>query len=171
MESPATATMISETPEWAALQSHFADVRGRHLRDLFAGDPRRASALCAETDGVYLDYSKNRLTAKTIQLLVALAERAGLRQRIDAMFAGRRINVTEQRAVLHVALRAPERESILLDGTDVVQEGHRVRRQMVAFADRLWSDEWKGPPVCRFATSSTSGSAAPISGPAWPAQR
>ena len=120
MESLVTAAMISETSEWAALRSHFDDVRKRHLRDLFANDPERASVLSVEADGVYLDYSKNRLTAETIRLLVALAERAGLHRRIDAMFGGERINTTEQRAVLHVALRAPESESILLDGTDVV---------------------------------------------------
>jgi glucose-6-phosphate isomerase len=133
-----------ETPEWAALQSHFANLRDRHLRELFANDPQRASALSVEADGVYLDYSKNRLTTETIRLLVALAERAGLHQRIAAMFAGERINVTEQRAALHVALRAPESESLLLDGIDVVAEVHRVRRKMAAFADRVWSDQWKG---------------------------
>ncbi len=140
----ATVAMISETPEWSALQSHCADLRDRHLRDLFASDPQRASALAVEVDGVYLDYSKNRLTAETIRLLVALAQRAGLPQRIEAMFGGQRINVTEHRAALHVALRAPESESILLDGTDVVPEVHRVRRKMAAFAGRIRSDQWTG---------------------------
>jgi glucose-6-phosphate isomerase len=144
MESLVTAAMISETSEWAALRSHFDDVRERHLRDLFANDPERASVLSVEADGVYLDYSKNRLTSETIRLLVALAERAGLHQRIDAMFGGERINATEQRAVVHVALRAPEGESILLDGTDVVPEVHRVRRKMSSFADRVRSDQWRG---------------------------
>ncbi|PZR79806.1 MAG: glucose-6-phosphate isomerase [Candidatus Aeolococcus gillhamiae] len=144
MDAVAAATTISESAEWGALDAHFAEVGAQHLRELFAADPTRASELSIEVDGVYLDYSKNRLTPETIRLLVALAERAGLRQHVAAMFAGETINVTEQRAVLHVALRAPESESILLDGIDVVPEVHRVRRKMAAFADRIRSDEWKG---------------------------
>jgi glucose-6-phosphate isomerase len=135
---------LTETPEWAALASHYEEIRHQHLRDLFARDPERGVELTAEADLLYLDYSKNRLTRETIRLLVALAERAGLRQRIEAMFTGEKINVTEGRAVLHVALRAPEGDRILVDGIDVVPEVHRVRRRMAAFADRVRSGEWKG---------------------------
>ncbi len=135
---------ITGTPEWKALEDHHAGIKDTHLRDLFAGDPKRGTTLTAEFDGLYVDYSKNRLTGETIELLVALAERAGLRQRIDAMFAGEKINVTEDRAVLHVALRAPENEHITLDGTNVVPEVHEVLRKMVGFADRVRSGRWQG---------------------------
>ena len=142
---PLTANSpIAESPAWTALEVHLADVRGLHLRDLFAQDPARGVEFTAETDGLYLDYSKNRLTGDTIKLLVALAERAGLRQRIEAMFTGQKINVTEDRAVLHVALRAAEEERMLVDGVDVIPEVHRVRRKMAAFADAIRSEEWKG---------------------------
>ena len=144
MDALTTGALIAETPEWAALEAHLGEVRGRHLRDLFAADPTRGVALTAETDGLYLDYSKNRLTAATIKLLVALAARAGLRQRIEAMFTGQKINTTEDRAVLHVALRAPEGERMLVDGIDVVPEVHRVRRKMAAFAQSVRAGEWKG---------------------------
>ncbi|MGI8609119.1 MAG: glucose-6-phosphate isomerase [Candidatus Dormibacteria bacterium] len=144
MEALTTSQPITKTPEWAALETHLTDVRGLHLRDLFADDPRRGVELTAETDGLYLDYSKNRLTPKTIKLLVDLAERAGLRQRIEAMFTGDKINATEHRAVLHVALRAKEGDRMLVDGVDIVPEVHRVRRQMAAFADSVRSGQWKG---------------------------
>ena len=117
---------ITETPEWRALDAHFAELRDVHLRDLFADDPQRGQDMTAEFDGVYLDYSKNRITAETLRLLVALAERARLRDRIDAMFRGEKINVTEDRAVLHVALRAPEGAVIEVDGENVVPEVHAV---------------------------------------------
>jgi len=135
---------IDRTPEWKALREHFGAVKDTHLRDLFAGDTDRGETLTVEFDGIYLDYSKNRVTAETIVLLVALAERAGLRERIDAMFAGEKINVTEDRAVLHVALRAPEGERIEVDGVDVVPEVHAVLRKMAGFADRVRSGEWTG---------------------------
>ena len=135
---------LTETPEWAALAVHHEEIHDGHLRDLFAWDPGRGVDLTAEADGIYLDYSKNRLTKETIRLLVALAERVGLRQRIEAMFTGEKINVTEDRAVLHVALRAPEGEKILVDGVDVVPEVHRVRRKMAAFAAKVRSGEWNG---------------------------
>jgi glucose-6-phosphate isomerase len=143
--APLTAnSLLAETPAWTALEVHAADVRGLRLRDLFARDPARGVDFTAETDGLYLDYSKNRLTHDTIRLLVALAERAGLRLRIEAMFGGQKINVTEQRAVLHVALRAPEGQIMQVDGVDVVPEVHRVRRKMAAFANAVRSGEWKG---------------------------
>ncbi|MGH9048432.1 MAG: glucose-6-phosphate isomerase [Acidimicrobiia bacterium] len=135
---------INETSEWKALADHFTQVEGLHLRDLFAADPKRGETLTAEFDGIYLDYSKNRRTGETIELLLALAERAGLRHRIDEMFSGDHINVTEDRAVLHVALRAPESESIETDGVDVVPEVHRVLRKMAGFADQVRSGKWTG---------------------------
>ncbi len=135
---------ITETAQWQALASHFREVEPRHLRDLFAEDATRGERLTVEVDGVYLDYSKNRITDETVGLLLALAERAGLRARIDAMFAGEKINVTEDRAVLHVALRAPEGEHIEVDGVDVVPEVHAVLNKMADFSDRVRSGAWTG---------------------------
>src|SRR4051794_26153644 len=111
---------ITETPEWRALDAHYAALRDVHLRDLFAEDPTRGERLTVDAGGIYLDYSKNRLTDETLRLLVALAQRAGLRDRIDAMFRGEKINVTEGRAVLHTALRAPEGAVVEVDGVNVV---------------------------------------------------
>ena len=115
---------ITETPEWAALEKHYAEISGRHLRELFAEDPGRAQSLTVQAAELFLDYSKNRITAETIRLLVALAERAGLRERIDAMFRGEHINVSEDRAVLHVALRLPRDATLTVDGQDVVHDVH-----------------------------------------------
>jgi glucose-6-phosphate isomerase len=129
---------------WAALEAHYAKVRTTHMRDLFAKDPGRGERLNAEGAGVFLDYSKNRLTDQTLQLLLSLAEAAQLRRRIDAMFGGEKINVSENRAVLHVALRAPKDESIYVDGKDVVPEVHKVLDKMTAFAERVRSGEWRG---------------------------
>ena len=137
-------TPITQTPEWKALRDHYEQIERAHLRDLFADDPTRGQTMTLEVDGFYLDYSKNRVTGKTIRLLVALAERAGLRGRINAMFAGEKINVTEDRAVLHVALRAPEGEHIVVDGKDVVPEVHEVLRKMAAFAGKVRSGEHTG---------------------------
>jgi glucose-6-phosphate isomerase len=137
-------TSIDQTPEWQALERHLQAVRDTHLRKLFAADPGRAETMTCEAGDLYLDWSKNRVTGETVGLLVALAERAGLRQRIDAMFAGERINVTENRAVLHVALRAPEGSSILLDGHNVVEDVHEVLRRMRGFADEVRSGRWLG---------------------------
>jgi glucose-6-phosphate isomerase len=109
-------TALTARPEWKALEAHHAAVRALHLRDLFARDPGRGERLTAEAAGLYLDYSKNRVTDETLGLLLALAEATGVRARIDAMFAGEKINVTEGRAVLHVALRAPATASIVVDG-------------------------------------------------------
>jgi glucose-6-phosphate isomerase len=129
---------------WAALQTHFEKLRDRHMRDLFKEDARRGERLTVEAFGIYFDYSKNRITDETIGLLIKLAEASGLRGRIDAMFAGEKINVSENRAVLHVALRAPRNASILVDGVNVVPEVHAVLDKMAAFASRIRSGEWKG---------------------------
>jgi len=135
---------ISDTPEWHALEAHFDAVRDVHLRDLFADDPQRGERFALEAEGVYLDYSKNRVTDETVRLLVELAHRAGLRDRIDAMFRGEKINVTEHRAVLHVALRAPEDAVIEVDGENVVPEVHEVLRRMASFSERVRSGQWRG---------------------------
>jgi glucose-6-phosphate isomerase len=137
-------TPIRETAEWQALADHFGAIRNVHLRDLFATDPKRGDRMALEFDGIYLDYSKNRLTAETIRKLCALATRGGLRERIDAMFAGERINVTENRPVLHVALRAPRDESIVVDGVDVVREVHAVLERMARFSDEVRAGAWRG---------------------------
>jgi Glucose-6-phosphate isomerase len=117
---------------------------GRHLRELFAEDPARGERLCAEAAGLYLDYSKNRITDETLRLLLQLAEQSGLEQHRDAMFAGERINVSENRSVLHVALRMPKGASLVVDGTDVVAQVHEVLDRMAGFATRIRSGEWKG---------------------------
>jgi glucose-6-phosphate isomerase len=135
---------IDQTPEWQALRRHQQGLAGTHLRELFAADPNRGETMTGEAGDLYLDYAKQRVTGETLALLVALAERAGLRRRIDAMFAGERINVTENRAVLHVALRAPEGQSILLEGHDVVPEVHAVLAKMRGFADEVRSGRWLG---------------------------
>ena len=135
---------ITESPEWRALAAHFDEVREVHLRDLFAADPQRGDRLSVEAADVYLDYSKNRVTDETIRLLLDLARRAGLRDRIDAMFRGEKINVTEDRAVLHTALRAPEGAAIEVDGQNVVPAVHTVLRKMDDFSDRVRSGRWTG---------------------------
>jgi glucose-6-phosphate isomerase len=129
---------------WTALEAHRDELGDVHLRTLFAEDPGRGERLTAEGAGLYLDYSKQRVTDETMRLLLALAEESGLRERIDAMFRGERINVSEDRAVLHVALRAPREASILVDGVDVVPEVHAVLDRMSDFADRVRSGEWRG---------------------------
>jgi glucose-6-phosphate isomerase len=139
-----TSTRIDQTPEWQALRRHHAEIEGVHLRELFAADRDRGERMACEAGDLYLDWSKNRVDDETVRLLLALAERAGLRQRIDAMFAGEPINVTEDRAVLHVALRAPAASSILVDGHDVVPEVHDVLRRMAAFAEQVRGGRWRG---------------------------
>ena len=129
---------------WRALEDHYGTMRGRHLRDLFAGDPTRGERMTAEAASVFLDYSKNRIDDETVSLLVQLAEQSGLRERIDAMFRGEKINVTENRAVLHVALRAPRGASIVVDGKNVVPDVHAVLDKMADFANRIRSGQWKG---------------------------
>ena len=135
---------IDQTDEWQALRRHHQELEHSHLRELFAADPARGETMTAEAGDLYLDWSKHRVTAETVRLLVALAERAGLRERIDAMFAGERINTTEDRAVLHVALRAPAGSTILLDGHDVVSDVHEVLGRMRRFADQVRSGRWLG---------------------------
>jgi glucose-6-phosphate isomerase len=131
-------------PAWKALKTHHAEIKDLDLRSLFAADPKRGERFALEAVGIYFDHSKNRITGDTLRLLVQLAEESGLRARIDAMFRGDKINVTEQRAVLHVALRAPKGQSILVDGADVVPEVHAVLDRMGAFADRVRSGAWVG---------------------------
>ncbi|HKX02641.1 MAG TPA: glucose-6-phosphate isomerase [Methylomirabilota bacterium] len=135
---------LTARPAWKALQAHHEKVRDLHLRTLFEQDPKRGERLTAEAAGLYLDYSKNRITDETLDLLMQLAEESGLRARIDAMFAGEKINVTENRAVLHVALRARRGTSIVVDGQNVVPQVHAVLDKMAEFADRVRSGAWKG---------------------------
>ena len=135
---------LTERPAWKALQAHFERVGKKHLRALFEEDANRGERYTAEAAGIFLDYSKNRVTDETLQLLMKLAEESGLRAKIEAMFTGEKINVTENRAVLHVALRAPKSESIVVDGEDVVPAVHEVLEKMAGFADRVRSGEWKG---------------------------
>ena len=148
-----TAKATSKSPEmkpltkrkaWSALRAHHKTVQSVHLRKLFADNPRRAEKFSLDALGIYFDYSKNRITDKTVTLLLQLARESGLRERIDAMFRGDKINITENRAVLHVALRAPKDQSILVDGKNVVPEVHAVLDKMTAFCNRVRSGEWKG---------------------------
>ena len=136
-------TALTSRQAWKALDAHVRAIRGVHLRTLFADDPARGERLTAEGAGLFLDYSKNRVTDETMRLLGQLAEESGLRARIDAMFRGEKINVTENRAVLHVALRAPRGASIVVDGKNVVPDVHAVLDKMAAFADRVRSGEWR----------------------------
>src|SRR5580700_5307710 len=129
---------------WNALASHYKTLSKLHLHELFAEDPQRGERLALEALGLFLDYSKNRVTDETLQLLLQLAEESGLRSRIDAMFSGEKINITEKRAVLHTALRAPRDASVLVDGKNVVPEVHAVLDRMAAFSNRVRSGEWKG---------------------------
>jgi len=129
---------------WKALEAHYQDIRKMHLRDLFADDPKRGERFTAEAVGIYLDYSKNRITGETLQLFGQLAEECGLRARIDAMFRGDKINITEDRAVLHVALRDPREASIAVDGEDVIPQVHAVLDRMSDFCNRVWNGTWKG---------------------------
>jgi glucose-6-phosphate isomerase len=135
---------LTERPAWKDLEAHFQKVRELHLRQLFAADPERGTHLTAEGAGIYLDYSKNRITDETIPLLLQLAEESGLRPRMDAMFRGDKINSTENRAVLHVALRAPRGTSIVVDGHNVVPDVHDVLDKMAAFCNRVRTGTWKG---------------------------
>jgi len=138
------APRLIDRPSWKALQKHFEEARGLHLRDLFAKDPARGERLVAEGGGLLLDYSKHRVTDETLRLLTALARECGLRERTEAMFRGDKINITENRAVLHVALRAPRGASIVVDGENVVPRVHEVLDRMSAFADRVRNGAWTG---------------------------
>ena len=137
-------TPVTRDPAWRALGAHYENVRDTHLRELFARDPSQGERLTAEGAGLYLDYSKHRITDETVRLLLALAEASRLRDRIDAMFRGEKINVTEDRAVLHVALRAPRSQSIHVDGHDVVPDVHAVLARMADFAERVRGGAWQG---------------------------
>ena len=138
------ATPLRERKAWQALERHYAEISGTHLRDLFAADPGRGERLTAEAVGIYLDYSKNRITDETLALLTELAEESGVAQRRDAMFRGEHINVSENRAVLHTALRLPATATLVVDGQDVVADVHAVLARMRDFADRVRSGEFKG---------------------------
>jgi glucose-6-phosphate isomerase len=135
---------LTETKAWNALVAHHQEIRDLHLRKLFADDPNRGERMTLEAAGLYLDYSKNRVTDETLKLLVQLADESALRERIDAMFRGDKINITENRAVLHVALRAPKEASIIVDGENVVPQVHAVLDKMSDFSDRVRSRVWKG---------------------------
>src|SRR5262245_15004896 len=140
----ATTMAVTERGAWNALLAHYQNVRELHLRKRFADDPTRGENMTIEAVGLYLDYSKNRVTDETLKLLVQLADESGLRERIDAMFRGEKINITENRAVLHVALRAPKGASIVVDGENVVPQVHTVLDKMADFSDRVRSGTWKG---------------------------
>jgi glucose-6-phosphate isomerase len=135
---------LRERPAWSELARHHEQIRNTHLRDLFAADSARGERLTVEAVGLYLDYSKNRVTSETIRLLTALAEQSGLAERTEAMFAGKRINVSEDRPVLHVALRMPRGSSLLLEGIDVVQQVHAVLDRMAVFSERVRAGDWTG---------------------------
>jgi len=146
---------------WRNLQDHYTTMQGLHLRNLFADDPARGERMTAEAAGIYLDYSKNRINDDTLKLLIELAEQSGLRARIDAMFRGEKINTTENRAVLHVALRAPKGASIIVDGKNVVPEVHAVLDKMAEFANRVRTGQWKGhsgKPICNVVNIGIGGS-------------
>ena len=143
MAAPGT-TPLRERSAWKELSAHYEQIRDTHLRDLFATDPRRGERLTLDACGIYLDYSKNRVTYDTIRMLLQLADESGLRERIDAMFAGEKINVTEDRAVLHVALRAPRKAKLSVDGIDVASAVHEVLGRMGEFANRVRAGEWRG---------------------------
>src|SRR5580692_1021824 len=140
VESPSAP----KSPAWKALESHYKKIQDRHLRELFAEDPTRGERLTASAVGIELDYSKNRITNETLELLFQLAKDAKLRDRIDAMFSGSKINITENRAVLHTALRAPAGASVIVDGENVVPLVHAVLNRMSDFSNRVRSGAWKG---------------------------
>ena len=139
-----TVSGLRQRAAWKALEEHHDEIKDAHLRELFASDPGRGERLTAEAEGIYLDYSKNRVTDKTLRLLIDLAEEVGLRERAEAMFSGEKINITENRAVLHVALRAERDQVIEVDGENVVPAVHEVLDRMSAFSDRVRSGDWKG---------------------------
>jgi len=139
-----TVKTLTQYPAWKALAAHSKQIKKRHLRELFAEDAKRGKQFTTGGAGLFLDYSKNRITAKTLKLLLQLTKEAGLRGKIDAMFSGKKINVTENRAVLHIALRAPKNARILVDGKNVVPDVHAVLGKMSAFSDRVRSGKWKG---------------------------
>jgi glucose-6-phosphate isomerase len=139
-----TLPPLTHLPAWQALETHYQKIKDIHLRQLFADDPQRGTRFTLEDVGLYFDYSKNRITEETIRMLLNVADESGLRERIDAMFRGEKINTTENRAVLHVALRAARDQSIILDGANVVPQVHEVLDRMAEFADRVRSGQWRG---------------------------
>jgi glucose-6-phosphate isomerase len=157
---------LTELPEWQALQKHHKKLGDAHLRDLFADDPERGTRFTAEAEDLYLDYSKNRVDATTLQLLVELAEARGVRERYAAMLAGEKINTTEGRAVLHTALRAPRDAVVEVDGRNVVPEVHAVLDRMAAFSERVRSGEWRGHTGERITTVVNIGIGGSDLGPA-----
>ncbi len=161
-----TTPHITESPEWYELHAHHDDLATQHLRDLFAGDPERGTTMALTVGDVYFDYSKHRATPGTIHRLVAVARRAGVRERIDAMFAGEHINVTEDRAALHVALRAPLTTQIIVDGEDVVPSVHAVLDQMAAFSTKVREGTWRGATGERIRTVINIGIGGSDLGPA-----
>jgi glucose-6-phosphate isomerase len=135
---------LREAPAWGTLQAHYEEIKGAHLRDLFAADPERGERLVADGAGLFLDFSKNRINDETLMLLGELARQRGVEERREAMFRGEHINVSEDRAVLHVALRMPRSRSLVVDGVDVVKEVHETLDRMGGFAERIRSGEWTG---------------------------
>ena len=144
MSTPAGPSALRSRPAYHALEDHHERIGRAHLRQLFADDPERGTRMNAEAEGLFLDFSKNRVTDETLRLLVELAEQSDLRARIDAMFFGEHVNTTEDRAVLHVALRAPAGASIVVDGADVVPEVHAVLDRMAVLADAIRAGQWTG---------------------------
>ena len=144
VNDPSRETGLRTKPAWKALDEHYQSIRNVHLRQLFSDDPKRGERFVVEAAGLYLDYSKNRVTDETVRLLIQLAEECELRRHIAAMFRGEKINVTENRAVLHVALRAPREASIVVDGKNVIAEVHEVLDRMSGFADRVRTGRWLG---------------------------
>jgi len=142
--NPPTTPSLTDRPSWKALDAHFRKLRDTHLRSMFADDAKRGERMTLDAAGVFLDYSKNRVTDETVRLLIQLANECGLRQRIDAMFRGDKINITENRAVLHTALRAPRNATIVVDGVNVVPQVHAVLDKMADFCNRVRSGAWKG---------------------------
>ena len=136
--------LLTQRQTWRALSSHYESIKDRHLRQLFAEDPARGERFVLEAGGLYLDYSKNLITYETIRLLVQLATECGLRERTEAMFRGDRINISENRPVLHVALRAPRGESIIVDGKNIITDVHDVLDRMATFANRVRDGQWRG---------------------------
>ena len=155
---------------WQALSTQYEAIERLHLRDLFARDPGRGERLTAEGVGLFLDYSKNRITDRTIELLIELAEESGLRSRIDAMFRGDKVNITENRAVLHVALRAPKAASIVVDAENVVPRVHVVLERMAEFSNRVRGGEWKGYTGRLIRNVINIGIGGSDLGPGWPSR-
>jgi glucose-6-phosphate isomerase len=170
-QKKAPVKFISYSEAWKALAAHQKQIAKMHLRDLFGKDPKRGEKLTASAAGLFLDYSKNRVTGQTLKLLTKLARQAGLRAKIDAMFRGEKINATEGRAVLHVALRAPRNATLTVDGKNVVPEVHAVLDKMAGFSNRIRSGAWTGHTGRPSRMSSTSALADLTWDPSWRTRR